>query len=96
MAEVRWSRRAFADIDELYRFLAKHSPPAGRRAVETIELAANQLAEFPERGRPAEGQPTGQHELLVGFGNSGYVILYEIRRDIVRILSIKHMRELGY
>jgi plasmid stabilization system protein ParE len=96
MATVRWSRRAFADIEDFRRFLAKHSPLAAKRAVETIEHAANQLAEFPERGRPAEGPPEGQRELVVGFGSSGYVVLYEIRGDIVRILAVRHMRELGY
>lgn len=96
MATVRWSRRAFADIEHFRRFLAKHSPAAARRAVDTIEHAANQLAEFPERGRPAEGPPEGQRELLVGFGSSGYVMLYEVRGDIVRILTIRHMREYGY
>jgi plasmid stabilization system protein ParE len=96
MATVRWSRRAFADIEDLHRFLAKHSPAAARRAIDTLEHAANLLEEFPERGRPAEGPPEGQRELLVGFGSSGYVMLYEIRGEIVRILTVRHMRELGY
>lgn len=96
MATVRWSRKAFVDIGDLHDFLAKDAPAAARRAVETIQHAANQLADYPDRGRPAKGFLGDQRELLIGFGSSGYVMLYEVRGEIVRILAIKHMRELGY
>ena len=37
-------------------------------------------------------------ELLVGFGNSGYVMLYryEVAEDAVYVLAFRHQKEAGY
>jgi plasmid stabilization system protein ParE len=37
-------------------------------------------------------------ELIISYGRSGYVALYRfvIARDEVRILAIRHQRELGF
>lgn len=37
-------------------------------------------------------------ELLIGFGDSGYVLLYrfEPQEDVVYVLAFRHQKEAGY
>jgi plasmid stabilization system protein ParE len=53
------------------------------------------LERHPFIGRPCE---EGLRELLISYGNSGYVALYsyEQRDDVVLVLAIHHQREAGY
>jgi Plasmid stabilisation system protein. len=54
-----------------------------------------QLEDAPEIGRPVTED---MRELLIGFGDSGYVALYryEPAADAVYILAFRHQREAGY
>lgn len=35
-------------------------------------------------------------EWLIGFGNSGYIVLYRFDGDRVSILAVRHQKETGY
>lgn len=35
-------------------------------------------------------------ELLIGFGDSGYVALYRHEGDIITVLALRHQKEAGY
>jgi plasmid stabilization system protein ParE len=55
------------------------------------------LGEYPEIGRPYPQAP-GLRELLIAFGDSGYVALYryEPAEDAVFVLAFRHQKEAGY
>nr|WP_248287208.1 type II toxin-antitoxin system RelE/ParE family toxin [Massilia antarctica] len=63
--------------------------------LDLIDEAINILARHPFIGRPAE---TGLHELVISKGKSGYIALYnyDVKRDVVLVLSIRHQREAGF
>jgi len=35
-------------------------------------------------------------ELLIDFGDTGYIALYRYEADIVTVLSVRHQKEAGY
>lgn len=84
-------------LERCRQFLAEKSPAASKRAASAIreqfELAANQ----PGIGRPLEDEPN-LRELVISFGDSGYVALYHYERntDAVLILAFRHQKEAGY
>ena len=94
-APVEWSPRALLGLQKRIEFLRRKNPRAANDAAETIIAAGNRLADFPNLGRPYRNTRT-QRELIVPFGQDGYLILYRVLRDEVRILGIKHQREAGY
>ena len=96
MPPLSWSPRALRDIARLHQFLAIKSRRAADRAITTIRTAAQVLREFPELGRVAEDSEFGYRELLVPYGDSGYVVAYARRADFIEILDVRHQREAGY
>ncbi|WP_374634090.1 type II toxin-antitoxin system RelE/ParE family toxin [Ferrovibrio sp.] len=78
-------------------FLAEKNPQASRRAAEAIKSHLLGLSDFPEIGRPHDDEPT-MRELLIPFGDSGYVALYrfEAITNMVVVLAFRHQREAGY
>lgn len=94
---VRYTRAAREDLHRLFSFLAKRDPQAARRARDAIVKAADFLAEFPFSCRKADDDSPFLRELLIPFGASGYVALYEIESpDTVTLLAIRHQREEDY
>jgi plasmid stabilization system protein ParE len=63
--------------------------------VTAIQSAVDNLAAHPLVGRRIEGD---LRELIISYGHSGYVALYRfvISIDEVRILAIRHQREVGF
>jgi addiction module RelE/StbE family toxin len=95
VAEVIYSRRAFADLERLADFLIKDAPQAAVTAIDVIRDGIEILERHPLVGRSCE---EGLRELLISYGKSGYVALYsyEQRQDVVLVLAIRHQREAGY
>ena len=64
-------------------------------AATAIQSAVDNLAAHPLVGRRLEGE---LRELIISYGRSGYVALYRlvIAKDEVRILAIRHQREIGF
>ena len=95
MAEVVYSRHAFADLERLADFLIKDAPQAAVTAIDVIRDGIDILERHPFVGRPCE---EGLRELLISYGKSGYVALYsyEQSQDAVLVLAIRHQREAGY
>ena len=92
---IVWSAKALADIGDIARFLQRKSSTAAERAVATITVAADTLRIFPESGRPYSRAPDRYRELVVPFGREGFVILYRIMSNHVRLSGVKHQREAG-
>jgi plasmid stabilization system protein ParE len=95
VAEVVYSRHAFADLERLTDFLIKDAPQAAVTAIDVIRDGIEILERHPFVGRQCE---EGLRELLISYGKSGYVALYgyEQRQDVVLVLAIRHQRETGY
>lgn len=95
MAAVVYSKRALDHIERAFQFLRDKNPDAAQNAVTAIQSAVNNLAAHPLVGRRLEGE---LRELIISYGHSGYVALYRfvISIDEVRILAIRHQREVGY
>ena len=95
MATVVYSKRALDHIERAFQFLRDKNPDAAQNAVTAIQSAVNNLAAHPLVGRRIEGE---LRELIISYGHSGYVAMYRfvIANDEVRILAIRHQREVGY
>ena len=94
---VRYTRGAKNDIERLYHFLLEYDIKVARRALKEIEKSIEFLSNFPFACRKAVHDNPFLREILVSFGTSGYVALFEIENDeMVTILAIRHQREQDY
>lgn len=93
--KVRFTPEAEADLLRLFDFLLEQDVAAAEAAREAIEL----LEVFPFSCRKAlggDGNPF-LRELIIPFGESGYVALFEIEnRNTVTLLAVRHQREEDY
>ena len=88
MAEVVWSERALAWLDDILRYIAKDNPSAAKRTVEAIYDKAMLLSKFPELGYRYEGC-TEQDVRILLYGH--YRIAYSIEKDgRVGIIGVYH------
>ena len=95
MPQVILTPSAVRDLHRLRDFLATKDVASARRAVGTIAKALAILEEFPTIARPFEREPLFR-ELVIEFGNAGYLALYEynpILADEVRVVAIRHQLE---
>ena len=94
---IRYTSAARGDIKRLYGFLLEHDTAAARRALAAIIKGAELLRWSPYSCRKVDPENPLLRELLVSFGNSGYVLLYEIKDDTtLMILAVRHQREDDY
>jgi plasmid stabilization system protein ParE len=95
VAKVVYSARSLDHIERAFQFLRDKNPDAALNAVMAIQSAVDSLAAHPLVGRRVEGE---LRELIISYGQSGYVALYRfvVSLDEVRILAIRHQRELGF
>ncbi|MDP1659099.1 MAG: type II toxin-antitoxin system RelE/ParE family toxin [Methylotenera sp.] len=96
MPQIIWTRTSLTDVQRLYRFLAQRNQYTAQRAVATIKLRVAILKNHPQIGRPADEMDTKYKELLIDFGDSGYIALYRHDDEVVTVLAIRHQRELGF
>ena len=96
MPRLIWSPSALADVQRLYRFLARNNIDAARRAVKSIREGVKVLVLQPGIGRPAEDMEPEYREWIIDFGGSGYVALYRYEADTAVILAVRHQPEAGY
>jgi plasmid stabilization system protein ParE len=84
-------------LERCRQFLAQKNPAASRRAAQAISRQFELLATQPGIGRPLDDEPS-LRELIVSFGDSGYVALYhyEQHSDTVLILAFRHQKEAGW
>jgi plasmid stabilization system protein ParE len=94
---IRYTPAARDGIKRLYAFLLEHDTGAARRASTAIIKGVELLRWSPYSCRKLEPDNPLLRELLVSFGNSGYVLLYEITDDTtLTILAVRHQREDDY
>lgn len=96
MSRVKFSPAALGDLERLREFLRPRNPAAAKRAAVVIIKAVQLLGQQPQIGRPSEEMDIEYRELLIDFGDSGYVALYRYECDLVTVLSLRHQKEAGY
>ena len=95
MAQVVYSRRSLAQIEQALEILRHRNPAAAPSAVSAIQSAVDTLAVHPLVGRRLEGE---LRELVISYGQTGYLGLYRfvVSGDEVRLLALRHQREVGF
>ena len=94
---VRYTRAARDDLRRLYEHLLDRDVKAARRARTTIAKGVELLKEFPFTCRKASADSPFLRELVIPFGSTGYVMLFEIQdASTVTILAVRHQREDDY
>lgn len=94
---VRYTKAARDDLRRLYEHLIKRDVGAARRARDKIAKGVKLLEEFPFTCRKASPDSPFLRELLISFGSTGYVLLFEIEdAATVTILAARHQREDDY
>ncbi|MEK7435584.1 MAG: type II toxin-antitoxin system RelE/ParE family toxin [Pseudomonadota bacterium] len=97
--KVRFTPEAEADLLRLFDFLLEQDVAAAETARAAIAKAIELLDVFPFTCRKSlggDGNPF-LRELIIPFGASGYVALFEIENgDTVTVLAVRHQREEDY
>jgi plasmid stabilization system protein ParE len=95
VARIFYGRRALADLERLFEFLAAEDPQMALEAVALVIDAITVLERHPSIGCPLPGN---LRELVISHGRAGYVALYRLRREPaqIEVLAIRHQREAGF
>jgi plasmid stabilization system protein ParE len=96
MPRLIWSPSAVRDVQRIHRFLAEKNMDAAQRVVKVIRSGVQVIAQHPEVGRPADEMDPEYREWMIGFGNSGYVVLYRYDGEDAVIVAVRHQKEAGY
>ena len=97
MPRVIITATAGQGLERCRRFLLEQQPRISDRASQAIDRQFLLLETLPEIGRPLPDVPE-LRELVIRFGDSGYVALYHYdrARDAVIVLAFRHQKEAGY
>jgi plasmid stabilization system protein ParE len=82
--KVRFTPRAFADLDVIRTYIAQFIPAAAGQVVSLIEAIYKCLGDFPELGQRAD-----ELDARIAFSPRPYRIYYRVAGDVV-ILHIRH------
>ncbi len=97
---VRFTEEAFADLERLYDFALQRDDgdwTAAENALEAIRNAIALLERSPFTCRKVLAHDAFLRELVIGFGASGYVALFDIEdAGTVTVLAVRHQREEDY
>ena len=94
MATVRLSARAFAQLEQIFEFIARDEPRRALMTIQRIREAVLILERHPLLGRRVE---EGRRELLVSRGRAAHVVLYRWRPidETILMLAIRDARQAG-
>lgn len=81
---IRWYRRAEADLDSLFSYVARDSLTIAEKEVKRVTDAVMKLQTHPAMGRP--GRVADTRELVV----KPYIIAYQVKANIIKILRVLH------
>jgi toxin ParE1/3/4 len=83
---VRYTPRAFSDLEDIRIYIDQHNPVAARRVVTVIEKIVSRLGDFPE-----SGQRSDELDVRVIFTTRyPYRIYYRVVSDEIFVLHIRH------
>lgn len=94
---VSFTEEALADLERLYDFALQRDDgdwTVAERALDAIRSGIAILESSPFSCRKASAHDSFLRELVIGFGASGYVALFEIEdADSITVLAVRHQRE---
>lgn len=97
---VRFTEEAEDDLVRLYEFVLTRDEgdfALAARALEAIRNGIRSLELAPFSFRKATPDNPFLREIVIPFGASGYVALFEIdNEDTVTVLAVRHQREDDY
>ena len=97
---VRFTREAEADLVRLYGFILERDATdlaLAEQALEAVRAGVIALEHSPFTCRKAASNSPFLRELVIPFGASGYVALFEIDdAETVTVLAVRHQRENDY
>ena len=97
---VRFTEEAEEDLVRLYEFILNRDETdwaVAERALDAIKLGIRSLEHSPFSYRKADPGNPFLRELVIQFGASGYVALFEIDNESsVTVLAVRHQREDDY
>ena len=83
---VRYTPRAFSDLDDIRVYISQYNPAAAARVTATIEKIAARLGDFPQSGQRAD-----EGDVRVVYTTRyPYRIYYRILSEEILILHIRH------
>lgn len=87
MAKVVYSAHVLATLE--------YAIQGARDRGESDFVSRRESGRTSIRGRRVEGD---LRELVISYGKTGFIALYrfDVQRDEVRILALRHQREIGY
>ena len=86
--KVTYGRRATAQMESIFSYIARDNPRAAAEVVARIEKVAASLADFPDLGRPSSRVPDLRWLAVPDYP---YLIFYTIvRNHTVRIVRVLH------
>lgn len=98
--QVRFTEDAEADLVRLYEFILQKDQTdwsLATRALEAIKNGIRSLEISPFSYRKASPANPFLRELIIPFGASGYVALFEIDNEhTITILAVRHQLEEDY
>jgi len=94
---IIFAEEALADLERIFEFNFKRDPATALEHLAKVRNAVMILDEHPEIGRICEAG-SRLRELVISYGKSGYVALYEHSpaEGLVRVIAVRHQREAGY
>lgn len=84
--EIKWLRKAIANLEAEFRYIADDEPQAAERFVNEVWRLTQLLKEQPAMGR--EGRVPETRELILH--NYPYIIPYRVRNNTIQILRVFH------
>jgi plasmid stabilization system protein ParE len=97
---VRFTEEARDDLERLYDWLllrAEGDFTGAERALQAVREGVTVLELAPLSCRKAAAGDPFLRELVIGFGASGYVALFEVEDDqTLTVLAVRHQREDDY
>lgn len=84
--EIKWLRKAIANLEAEFRYIADDDPQAAERFVNEVWRLTQLLKEQPAMGR--EGRVPETRELILH--NYPYIIPYRVRNNTIQILRVFH------
>jgi plasmid stabilization system protein ParE len=95
--DIRYVKSAKDDLNCLFDAAVALDLNTAKRAMDAIDRSLIVLEQFPFACRKVESDNPFLRELVIDFGNSGYVALFEIidRHEVV-VLAVRHQREDDY
>ena len=94
---LRLAPSAADDLQRLFEFLAERDLAAAEQARLVIAKAFDLMQSFPFACRKATPEQSLLREMVISFGQAGYVALFEIEdASTLTVLAVRHQREDDY